>query len=219
MLELLTGTGLAVASGLNAYIPLLLLGLTARFTDLVALPASWAWLENPWVLVILGALLVVEFFADKIPGVDTVNDVVQTIVRPTAGGLAFGSGSAASTAAVTDPAAFFSSDQWIPVAIGVLLALAVHLAKMLARPVINAASAGLAAPVASVIEDVGSVALAVLALVIPVLAVLVIIAAAVGAVLLLRKLRRRNRRSRAPARATTPAQGTTAVIAQPPSTP
>lgn len=215
MLELLTGTGLAVASGLNAYIPLLLLGLTARFTDVVALPANWAWLENQWVLVILGALLLVEFFADKIPGVDTVNDVVQTVVRPTAGGLAFGSGSAASTAAVTDPAAFFGSNQWVPVAVGVLLALGVHLAKMLARPVINAASAGLGAPVASVVEDAGSVLLAVLALLSPVFAVLAIIAAAVGAGVLLRKLILRIRRGKAQAQA----QATAPLVAQPPNSP
>ena len=39
-MELLTGFGLAAAAGLNAYIPLLALGLLARFTDLVTLPAS-----------------------------------------------------------------------------------------------------------------------------------------------------------------------------------
>ncbi len=57
MLEVLTGTGLAVAAGLNAYIPLLVLGLAGRFIDFVELPAAWAWLSNEWVLAILGALL------------------------------------------------------------------------------------------------------------------------------------------------------------------
>ena len=71
MLEILTGTGLAVAAGLNAYIPLLLLGLAARFLDVVALPSGWAWLENEWVLGGLAVLLVIEVVADKVPVVDT----------------------------------------------------------------------------------------------------------------------------------------------------
>ena len=84
MLELLTGTGLAVAAGLNAYVPMLVLGLAGRFLDFVELPAAWAWLENEWVLLILGVLLVIELVADKIPAVDSVNDVIQSIVRPAA---------------------------------------------------------------------------------------------------------------------------------------
>ena len=119
MLEILTGTGLAAAAGLNAYIPLLLLGLGARFLDFIVLPAGWTWLENEWVLGILGVLLVIEFFADKIPAVDSVNDLLQTVVRPASGGIVFGSGSASETAAVTDPASFFASNAWIPIVIGI----------------------------------------------------------------------------------------------------
>lgn len=90
-MELLTGFGLAAAAGLNAYIPLLALGLLARFTDLVTLPASWAWLENGWVMTIVAVLLCVEVVADKVPALDSINDTVQTLVRPTAGGIVFGS--------------------------------------------------------------------------------------------------------------------------------
>ena len=140
-MEFLTGTGLAVAAGLNAYIPLLILGLAGRFLDFVDLPANWAWLENPWVLGILGVLLVVEIVADKIPAVDSINDILQTVVRPVAGGIAFGTGSASGTAVVTDPAAFFTSGSWVPIAIGVVLALGTHLTKMAARPVLNVATA------------------------------------------------------------------------------
>ena len=85
-MELLTGFGLATAAGLNAYIPLLALGLLSRFTDLVTLPAGWSWLENGWVMAIVAVLLVVEIIADKIPALDSVNDTVQTFIRPTAGG-------------------------------------------------------------------------------------------------------------------------------------
>jgi hypothetical protein len=195
MLELLTGTGLALAAGLNAWIPLVVLGALDRFTDLVELPPAWAWLSNEWVLVILVVLLVLEFVADKIPGVDSVNDLVQTVVRPTAGGLAFGSGVGATTVAVTDPGAFFASSQWIPIAVGVVLALAVHLAKAAARPVVNAATGGVGAPVASAAEDLGSFALVFAALLAPVL-VVVGIAVAIALVVVLVRRRRAVRAAR-----------------------
>ena len=89
-MELLTGFGLATAAGLNAYIPLLALGLLSRFTDLVTLPHGWTWLENGWVMAIVAVLLVVEIVADKIPALDSINDAIQTFVRPTAGGSCSG---------------------------------------------------------------------------------------------------------------------------------
>ncbi|GAA1816970.1 DUF4126 domain-containing protein [Agromyces neolithicus] len=190
MLELLTGTGLALAAGLNAWIPLVVLGALDRFTGLVELPAGWSWLANEWVLLILVVLLVVEFVADKIPGLDSVNDVVQTFVRPTAGGLAFGSGVGATTVAVTDPEAFFTSAQWVPIAVGAGLALLVHLAKATARPVVNTATMGVGAPVASAVEDAGSFTLAFAAILAPVLVVLGIVLMAIVVILLVRRRRR-----------------------------
>jgi Domain of unknown function (DUF4126) len=192
--ELLTGFGLATAAGLNAYIPLLALGLLSRFTDLVTLPHGWAWLENGWVMTIVAALLVVEIVADKIPALDSINDAVQTFVRPTAGGIVFGSGTAAQTSAVSDPGAFAQSGQWIPVAIGVVTALAVSLTKSTVRPAANVATAGMAAPVLSTVEDITSVGLVFLAILVPAL-VLVAVLALVWAVL--RIVRRRRRKDAA----------------------
>ncbi|HEX6954586.1 MAG TPA: DUF4126 domain-containing protein [Agromyces sp.] len=196
MLEVLTASGLALAAGLNAWIPLLVLGALDRFTGLVDLPDGWEWLSNEWVLLILAVLLVIEIVADKVPGLDSLNDVVQTVVRPTAGGLAFGSGVGASTAAVTDPEAFFSSPDWIPVAIGVVLALGVHLAKAAARPVVNASTAGVGAPVASTLEDVGSVSLSFVAILIPGLVLIAIAVMAVLVVVLVRRRREKRRERR-----------------------
>lgn len=193
MLEFLTGTGLAAAAGLNAYIPLLVVGLSSRFLDWIELPPAWAWLQNEWVLVILGVLLVIEIVADKIPVVDTVNDWLQTIVRPTAGGILFGTGTASETVAVTDPASFFASNQWVPIAIGVVLSLLVHTGKTLARPAANAMTAGLAAPALSAAEDVSSVVLSVLALLFPVLVVLALAGVVVGLVAAIRRARRKKR--------------------------
>ena len=190
-MELLTGFGLATAAGLNAYIPLLLLGALSRFTDLVTLPPGWAWLENGWVMSIVGVLLMIEIVADKIPALDSINDAIQTFVRPTAGGIVFGSGTAAETAAVADPGAFAQSGQWIPIAIGVVTALVVSLTKSAVRPAANVATAGVAAPVLSTIEDVTSVSLVFIAILIPVLVLVVLLALAYGVFRLLRWRRRR----------------------------
>lgn len=170
MLELITGGVLAVSAGLNAYIPLLVLGLLSRFTDLVQLPAGWTWLENEWTLGIVGVLLVVEILVDKFPVLDTANDVLHTVIRPASGGLVFSAGAKADTVAVTDPARWVESGQVWPFVLGVVIALIPHLLKAIARPVLNALSAGLAAPITSTLEDVGAVLLAVLAVVVPVLA-------------------------------------------------
>lgn len=189
----MTGFGLATAAGLNAYIPLLSMGLLGRFTNLIHLPPDWSWLENGWVIGIVAALLLVEMVADKIPALDSVNDAVQTFVRPTSGGIVFGSGTAAQTAALTDPGEFTRSGQWVPVAIGVVTALVVHLTKTAVRPAANVATAGVAAPVFSTIEDFTSVGLTFIAILIPALVLIALIALAWAALRLLRRRRRRRR--------------------------
>ncbi|MEU1967630.1 DUF4126 domain-containing protein [Micromonospora sediminicola] len=201
MLEVLTGSGLAASAGLNAYIPLMLMGLLARYTDLIELPSGWQWLGNGWVLAILAVLLAVEVVADKVPVVDHVNDMVQTVVRPTAGGLAFGAGSGSETVTVSDPDTFFSTHQWVPVVVGVLIALGVHLLKAAARPVVNATTAGFGAPVASTAEDATSVVMSVVAILLPVLVLVFAVGLVVFAVWLVRRRRRHRRRERAAARA------------------
>lgn len=195
-MELLTGLGLASAAGLNAYIPLLALGLLGRYTDVVNLPAGWLWLENGWLLLLLAVLLAVDVVADKIPAVDSVNDVIQTVVRPASGGMVFASGIGAETIAVSDPSALFENGRWIPIAIGVVVALAVHLTKATVRPVANTATVGVSAPVLSTAEDVTSVGLVAAALIVP-LVVLVLLLVVIVAAWALQSRRRRIRRERA----------------------
>ena len=197
MLELLAGTGLAAAAGLNAYIPLLLLGLAGRFLDFVELPAGWAWLENEWVLGIIGLLLVIEIIADKIPAVDTVNDWLQTIVRPSAGGIVFGTGASTETAAVTDPATFFASHQWVPIVTGIVIALLVHAVKAASRPIIHALTFGTGGAAVSAAEDAGSVGLSIAALLLPVLVIVFIIAIVAGFIVVFRRGARLRREKRA----------------------
>lgn len=187
MLELITGTVLAASAGLNAYIPLLGLGLMARFTSLIDLPGGWSWLANEWSLGIVAVLLVIEMVVDKVPALDSVNDVLQTAIRPAAGGLAFSAGSASETVAVSDPAAFVTSAQVWPFVVGVLVALVPHLLKAIARPALNLVTAGAGAAVMSVLEDIGAVVLTVLAVIVPVLALVTLV---VVLVWLVRRLRR-----------------------------
>ena len=145
------------------------IGLLTRYTDVINLPSDWQWLENPWVLGILGVLLTVEFVADKIPAVDHVNDVLQTVVRPTSGGLVFGAAGSAQTATVTDPSEFFASNQWVPIVVGIAISLAVHGMKATARAGINAMTLGFGAPVASTVEDIFSVGMSLAAILLPLL--------------------------------------------------
>ena len=104
MIAALTGMGLSAAAGLNAYIPFLIVGLIARFTDLIVLPAGWTWIESWWALGIAAVLLLAEVVFDKVPAVDSVNDAIQTFIRPTMGGLIF---------AATQAAAGLDNSAWI----------------------------------------------------------------------------------------------------------
>ena len=174
-LETLTGIGLATSAGLNAYIPLLMIGLLGRFTNLIELPGAWQWLENDWVLGILAVLLAIEVVADKIPIVDHINDAIQTVIRPTAGGLAFGAATSSQTVTVSDPADFFSNNQWVPIVAGIAISFIVHSVKAAARPVVNASTAGVGAPVASTAEDVFSVVMSFIAIIFPFLIIFFLI--------------------------------------------
>jgi len=208
VLEALTGLGLSASAGLNAYIPLLAVGLLGRYTGLIELPHSWQWLSNGWVLSILTVLLAIEVVADKIPVLDHLNDVVHTVIRPTAGGLSFGAASQAQTTTVTDPGSFFAHHQWVPIAAGALIALSVHGVKATARPVINVSTLGFGAPVVSTIEDVFSTVMSLVAIVLPVL-IVVFLAAIVLFFVWARRRRRRRKAEKAARRAARDGTGDT----------
>lgn len=165
MIDVLSAFGLSSAAGLNAYLPLLIVGLLARFTDLITLDSPWSALENPWVLGVLAVLLLIEMTVDKIPAVDTINDGIQTFVRPVAGAVLF----AASGNVINDvnPA--------LALICGLLVAGGVHAVKTTARPVITASTAGMGNPLVSVVEDVLSAGMTIAAIVLPMLAAAVIL--------------------------------------------
>jgi hypothetical protein len=187
LLNLASAFGLSTSAGLNAYIPMLTLALLARFTSLVELGEPWSALTSWWIIGLLAILLVVETLADKIPAVDTVNDVIQSIVRPAAGAIVF----AATTQNTIHlhPVLAFGC--------GVVLAGTVHLVKAGGRPVVTATTAGVGNPIVSTIEDIVATITSIAAIVFPYLML-----AWFFLLMLLLYLIVRWRRQRAEARAT-----------------
>ncbi len=163
--QILAGFGLSAASGLNAYIPLLVVALTARFTPWLKLSPPFDVLTNEWVIAVLVILELIEIFVDKIPGLDHVNDVIQTLIRPTAGAILF----AANARVISDlhPVVAFI--------LGLIVAFGVHATKATARPFVTAGTVGTGNWLVSIIEDIIAVIVSVLALLAPVLLVVVFV--------------------------------------------
>ena len=118
--------GAAWASGLNLYAAIFMLGMMG-VTGNMELPPGLEVLQNPLVLFAAGTMYVVEFFADKIPGVDTAWDVLHTFVRIPAGAML-----AAGAVGNVDPA--------VAVAAGILgggLTAATHATKAGTRAIVN----------------------------------------------------------------------------------
>lgn len=158
--------GLSASAGLNAYIPLLIVALLAKFTDLIKLSEPWDALTSWWVIGLLVILSIIEFFADKFPAVNHVNDAIQTLVRPAAGAIIF----AASAQVVTDVHPVLS------LALGLLVAGGVHTVKSVAvRPVVTATTGGAANVPVSILEDFISTVLSFLSVVVPVLVACILI--------------------------------------------
>lgn len=190
MLGALTGMGLSAAAGLNAYIPFLLVALVARFTELITLPQSYAWIASDWAIGIGSVLLITEIVLDKIPAVDTVNDAISTLIRPSMGGLIF----AATTAAQDlENSSWYQDNPWIGVLLGIVVSGLVHSGKMAARPVVNLGTAGMGGPVVSTLEDGASLGLSLIAILAPLLVIVALIALAYVFVRGLMLLRRRRR--------------------------
>jgi len=196
MLAALPGMGLSAAAGLNAYIPFLVVALIARFTDYITLPVGYEWIQSSWAIGIGAALLLAEVILDKIPAVDTINDTIQTFIRPSMGGLIF---AATTAAAQLDNSTWMKENPWVSVVLGVLISGLVHAGKMAARPVINLGTVGTGAPVVSTVEDVGSLGLSLIALIAPVLVIVCLALLAWVLIWMWLRVRRWRRTRRDPA--------------------
>lgn len=161
----LSGFGLALPAGLNAYIPLLILALTDRFSHVVDLESPYDKLSSAWGIALIMLLLLIELIADKIPVVDHMNDVVQTVIRPAAGAFLM--------LAETQSAAGHINPI-VAAVIGLLGAGAVHGAKATVRPAVTVSSGGLANPFVSMIEDAVATITSIIAVVLPILIILLV---------------------------------------------
>lgn len=177
---ILTGLGLAAPAGLNAYIPLLALALADRATTRVTLQAPYDVLSSNLGIAILIILLTIEVAVDKVPGIDHLNDIVQSFVRPAAGAIA---ALAATTGVVAiNPA--------VMVLLGVVLAGSVNAVKVTTRPAMTVGTGGILNPFVSMAEDAVAVVASVIAIFVPFLVILILAIFAISSILLVRRFRR-----------------------------
>lgn len=160
LLGIFSAFGLSASAGLNAYIPLLVVGTISHyFPGIINLAQPFDLLANPWILILLGVLVIIEMVADKIPAVNHANDIIQTFIRPAAGAVAF----AASANVITD------INPVLALACGLLVAGSVHTVKAAAvRPAVTAATAGAGTTPASIIEDIIAITTSILAILLPI---------------------------------------------------
>ena len=173
LLGIFSAFGLSASAGLNAYIPLLVVGVIGHyFPDTLKLAQPWDLIANPWILILLGVLVIIEMVADKVPAVNHINDIIQTVVRPAAGAIAF----AASAKVVTD------INPVLALACGLLMAGGVHVVKAAAlRPAVTATTGGAGNVPVSIAEDILAFFASVFAVLLPIVmgSILVILMALV----------------------------------------
>lgn len=189
MFEALSGIGaafgLAGSAGLNAYIPLLIVAVAGRYPledPLLKLAEPYNLLSNPWIILLLSVLLVIELLVDKIPAVDSLNDAIQTLIRPAAGAILF----AASANVITD----FSP--LITLAAGLMVAGSVHGVKVAARPLVTASTVGTGNWAVSLVEDIVAFFTSILALLLPIITGVLAIVAFIFGVRFYRKRKRKE---------------------------
>jgi hypothetical protein len=169
---------LGFASGIRLYVVIFALGI-AGYSGWIDLPTGLRVLEHPAVLIAAAVMLMVEFGADKIPGIDTGWDMLQTFIRIPAGAAI-----AAGALGAMD------STTWTVVAaiLGGTLAATSHFAKAGTRAAVNTSPEPFSNIAVSVMEDLGVIGLLLLAVVYPLLALAIVVALVLLAAWLLPKL-------------------------------
>lgn len=168
ILALLSGVGLSFSTGLNAYLPLLILALADRISDSFNLPGPYDAVSSNTGIVIILLIMAVELIGDKIPRIDHMNDLLHTPIRPLIGAFV-----SMAVAAEGD-----ALNVWVAGAIGLLVAGGIHLWKMQHRPAINEATKGIGTPIVSVIEDFVSIVASIAAVAFPLACLLIVPAGA-----------------------------------------
>ena len=168
MVEILAGLGrtlgFSFAAGINLYATVAILGLASRY-GWVSLPEQYRVFDNDVVIGAALALYVVEFFADKIPWIDSLWDALHTIIRPIGGALV-----AVGTLAEASPAV-----EGLVALMGGTLAAGTHFTKAGTRAVANTSPEPFSNWILSIGEDLFVISLGFVALKYPLLAALVVL--------------------------------------------
>lgn len=158
----ITGLGLSSSAGLNAWLPLVMLGI-AQQTGVINLEGSFPETITSWpALGAFSILLLIEMIVDKVPGVDHANDVISTIIRPAAG-------TALMYATTTGLDQSFNPEFLAMVSLiaGGGAAGGVHTTKAVTRPAVTISTGGMGNGIVSVFEDIISLVVALFALLLP----------------------------------------------------
>ena len=179
--NLLGAIGLGASSGLNAWIPLLGLGLAQRF-GVVELSGRYEQLGANWALAILGVLFLIDLIGDKIVVIDHVLHAFGLVVAPASGAIVFSA-----------QAELLSGSHPVLAALaGIVLGGTMHAGRSALRPVVSAGTGGVGNPVVSLIEDLMAVVMVFLAILVPVISFIVLIALVFFSVRWIRKRRQRK---------------------------
>ena len=181
--SLLAALGLSGAAGLNAWIPLLSVGLLSRAGQL-ELADGYDVLATTPGLIVLGVLFALDFVGDKVPAIDSLLHAAGTVVHPLSGAIVF----AGPTEVPTDVPAL------VLFALGASVAGSLHATRATIRPASTTLTAGAGNPFLSLAEDIGSAVLSVVAVFAPILGALGLIALVVLAGLWWQRIRRSRRR-------------------------
>lgn len=181
IMALVAALGLSSTAGLRAVATLFAIGLVSDVTiaghPLLQLQGNFKVIGSTPMLILLGVLTVAEIVIDKVPGLDSLNDIIHTVIRPVVGAVIV----AGTANTLSD------TNIWVAAAAGAVLAFGVHATKSTARVATTATTAGIGNPIISVLEDLltlGSIILVVVAksvaiLIAPVLGIILMVVAIV----------------------------------------
>jgi hypothetical protein len=175
--------GTAWTSGINLYATVAVLGLLQRF-NLTSLPGGLDVLDNSWIIGIASFLYIVEFFADKIPYVDTIWDGIHTFIRVPAGAVIAFSGTADID----------KSTQIAALLLGGGLALSSHGTKATVRATANVSPEPFSNWILSILEDIIAIGATILAVLHPLILIAIILVFLLIVAWILPKIIRRIKR-------------------------
>ncbi|MGQ9529689.1 DUF4126 domain-containing protein [Chloroflexus sp.] len=162
IIALASSLGLATATGLNAYLPLLTVSVLSRL-GLIQLGEPFDLLSHPITMIVLVILAIVDFIGDKVPAVDSVLHIIGLVISPIAGAIV-------ALAASSDIVAIHPA---VVAGAAIIAAAGTQSARTSIRPAVTAATGGTANSFVSFLEDALSFVLSLLSIFLPVLAFII----------------------------------------------